>query len=60
MKIIICPKCDYSDEEQYFPAKIKQYQKKIANGFVADVIDVGFKCPMCNHEFGFDKNETKK
>jgi RNase P subunit RPR2 len=43
--MIICPKCKYTDIEEGFEVAIRQ-----GDG----IIDVGFRCVHCGHEFGFE------
>ena len=42
-----CPLCGYRGTD--FDAAVKQH---IAGTF--NMIDVGFECPKCKHEFGFE------
>jgi transposase-like protein len=45
MTRVTCPVCRYSAEDEEFETAIRQA------GYIADV---GYRCPSCEHEFGFE------
>jgi predicted RNA-binding Zn-ribbon protein involved in translation (DUF1610 family) len=49
----LCPNCGFSGTQEDFELAIRQGSVWTAHGMTA-LADVGFRCPRCNVEFGFD------
>lgn len=45
-----CPECGFVDQH---PASVRQGTGSYA-GLVANIIDVGWRCRQCGHEWGFE------
>ena len=46
---VVCPKCGYTTTEDKFDVAIRQETKPEAHH-----ICVGYSCPSCKHEWGFE------
>lgn len=55
-----CPSCHFSGFETDFHPAIRQGEAGQGIGFKpVQIVDVGFRCPNCNEEFGFEYFTSK-
>lgn len=52
-KQVECPQCGYSRPEPAFPAHLRNAVIAF-EGDTRSLVDVGFRCPECSCEFGFE------
>mgnify|MGYP001578003204 CR=1 FL=1 len=50
-KLVKCPKCDFEGKEDEFETAVRPIT---LDGL--SVADVGFRCPKCREEFGFEES----